>query len=262
MDTLEYKYVDTTGNIIKGEEAKKALSKKSDRDFLSDDGVVCVSRERWKEAQKYEATEWLFRAALFNDDRNFFHEKNFNNYDFLNDEKSSIRSMIELGCGPFTNARVILKHLPSVEKVALLDPLLEGYKKFHRNCTYKDGTLNSKKVTLLPSSIEDCEFDEKYDLVVMINVLEHCYDVPKIFQQVLKILNKGGVFIFSDVYFSNETIEKLVDKTYNAGHPIRVSEKFLNNFLNDNFNKVYEKIIDEQVAGLDAKETYYVGKKI
>ena len=118
----------------------------------------------------------------------------------------------------------------------------------------------TKNVKIVPSSIEDFEIDRSYDMVVMINVLEHCFDIPEILSKVKTMLSPGGYFIFADVQFDLETIQKISYSKYNAGHPIRFTKEYMNNFLKDNFDQVFSTIIEETVAGEPAEERYFIGK--
>tara|TARA_R110002110_G_scaffold28661_1_gene102790 strand:+ start:1908 stop:2699 length:792 start_codon:yes stop_codon:yes gene_type:complete len=260
---MEYKYVDENATILTGDAALERLNLDSDEKYLGTNGITQVDRTRWNKAQKYEFTEWIYRAAFADDDRNHFHKETFNNYECLNGLED-IDSFIELGCGPFTNARIILEKLNDIEDITLLDPLATGYMEIHRNCKYKNSVMEvmgqTKNVKIVPSSIEDFEIDRSYDMVVMINVLEHCFDIPEILSKVKTMLSPGGYFIFADVQFDLETIQKISYSKYNAGHPIRFTKEYMNNFLKDNFDQVFSTIIEETVAGEPAEERYFIGK--
>lgn len=85
--------------------------------------------------------------------------------------------------------------------------------------------MNNKKVNIINSSIEDYNFEKKYDVVIMENVLEHCFDIDIIFNKIYNILNDDGLFIFTDSCIKNEYIKDLVFSIYDAGHPLRITEK-------------------------------------
>ena len=103
---IKYKYVNENAEVYENEVAKKLLEEHSENRFFGDDGIIQIDKKRWEEAQRYESSEWLERCAGANNDRNDFHEEIFENYNMLTD--LPIDSMIELGCGPFTNARNII----------------------------------------------------------------------------------------------------------------------------------------------------------
>ena len=261
-EQIEYKFVDENAMTFLG--LKELVEMWGDEKYLSDDGVINVSKTRWETAQKYERSEWMQRAFMADDDRNVFHENMFNNYDSLDDV--NVESFIELGCGPFTNARIILEKFPNLKGVTLLDPLVKDYLS-HTNCKYKNSQLtlrNQRKVeaNLVASSIEEYQVDKTFDMVVMINVLEHCFDIPKIFENIDAMLNKGGVLVYADVQFDIESAKKLVKFKYNAGHPIRPTVEYISGILDTKFEQIFSKTFDEDLGGVMAEERYFIGKKI
>lgn len=260
MDNVEYKYVDESGVVYTGREASDRLSQGSDEKYITSEGILTVDRQRWEAAQRYELSEWLVRASFANDDRNYFHKSTFEDYASL-DFKDSIESFVELGCGPFTNARVILQKFPNVKDITLVDPLADQYMSNHNNCTYKDSRLEGKSVKVISKPIEDLEQDKKYDMVVMINVLEHCFDIPAILEKVNNILSENGCFIYADVQFDKEVVDRLAKTKYNAGHPIRITKEYMNNYLETNYTTLFSKVIPEEVAGETCEEIYFIGRK-
>lgn len=208
-----------------------------------------------------------------NDDNNKRNRDEFNNFSALNGKKFD--KVIELGCGPFTNLRYIL---PIIEcrEIDLLDPLVKTYLT-KRNCAYRNGLISGdntwrnrifgkkKQVGTYACAIEDFITSKKYDLVIMINVLEHCRDFEKIKEKILSISQKGTYFVCSDKIFSIEEIKQDLENTYDAGHPLRINKEHLIKFLKDNFQKVYWKIERIQIyrkdRDLSQTEFYYVGRK-
>jgi len=237
-------FIDKETNMFFGDEAKNRLETTNDKIFLNDiDGIIKVDEKRWKEAQYFERKIWIECIKDGYDDRNQEHMICFNNYDYLNsiDEKVDI---IELGCGPFTNLRLILNKIRNVNTVELLDPLIMDYFHHHKNCTYKDGKLNGYNIHVISSSIEHYDFTKKYDIVVMVNVLEHCFDIDLIFKKIKDILKPNGIFIFGDSCIKDEIIQDLPNFLFDSGHPIRISNKKLEYYLEDYdrllFNEYYD----------------------
>ncbi len=260
----DYKYVDEHGQAVVGSKAKKILETTSDEKYLSDEGVTKVSKERWESAQRYELSEWIERAAHFTDDRNFFHKDRFDNYLALKGHPH-VTSFIELGCGPFTNARLILDRFSNVEKVTLLDPLAAKYQQHHPHCHYQNSSIrigfDTQEVEVITSPIEEFTTTEQYDVVVMINVLEHCYDIPAIFSKIDEILAPQGLFVYADVQFDLADIKHLAETTYNAGHPIRLTKEYVNGVLDANYEQLFSRTFPEVVAGVTGEERYFIGKK-
>ncbi len=250
-------YVSDEIEIFYGKNATDMLDNNNDMNYLTDKGIITVDKNRWSKAQKYEKKTWMERSLESSDDRNLEHKIRFNNYAALKNFK--FENVIELGCGPFTNLRLILPLQQSVKSVTLLDPLILEYLQ-HPHCTYKNSVLAGHKVQIINSTIEEFMPENKYDLVVMNNVLEHCFNIPKIFEGLLSMLKDGGIFVFTDVAFSEETVKKIVEKQYDAGHPIRLTKKYLNEFLSKNFKTIYEKSFSGLYEQPYRKDYYFIGE--
>lgn len=295
MDS-DYLYVDDDLKLYKGDAAKARLATTNDMQFIEDGkGVVQVPKSRWQLAQRYEKRTWMEASSHATDDRNEEHAANFDDYEVLRDETFS--RAIELGCGPFTNLRVLGKRL-RIASCVLLDPLIQSYLG-HRHCTYRHGkvvvegsrineVLGKSKFRrairrlirvarpgaleqgipielLVASPIEEMPDCGKFDLVVMINVIEHCYDINTIFDKVLMLCRPGTVFIFHDRLFDADEVVDEVKSRFDAGHPLRVSGHLINNFLEENFIPLMEKRMEiaDTVGDIDLTENgiYYIGKR-
>lgn len=258
------KYVDIDINVHTGQKAEQLISKDNDLKYLTEDGIIFVDNERWQRAQTYENRTWMVQCLCANDDHNGRNMEKFDNFARL--EGLSPKSIIELGCGPFTNMRLFVPLFPSIEKVSLLDPLITSYLN-HPNCSYKDGTLCGKKVDLISWPIENFCLNDvfvSFDIVMMINVLEHCQSVSIIFENIKNIMKEGSIFIFSDMVLDIEVIKKMTENAWDAGHPIRISKNYMERFL-DNFETLYRK--DEKImlnadldGGYEATWFYFIGK--
>jgi hypothetical protein len=77
--------------------------------------VLKVDDTRWKAAQEFEL-RFAQKKAGSGDDYNVWWYKAFNHYDFLRQRR--FQNVIEVGCGPHTNIRLILP-LISVERLWL-----------------------------------------------------------------------------------------------------------------------------------------------
>ncbi len=272
--TKDYWYVDATGRILQGEEARIAIEGKNDAGFLTDQGIKSVPKTRWKEAQEFELGYWLTRASA-RDDRNEDHAAEFAEYGAIRNR--NFANAIELGCGPFTNLRIIGNKC-SIQKCSLLDPLIMSYLDLP-NCRYDQHTLHcdgfftrtlaanfpSRVVRrmirqIMPSvlnygarsipierlhasSIEDMPTDgSAYDLIVIINVIEHCYDIDRIFENIIKIAADDAILIFADKYYEPEMVSELVSgQYYESGHPLMVGRQVIDTFLEDNFAPLYRR---------------------
>ena len=246
---MNKKFVDTNIKIHEGKEAEELLLKKNDSKFLSKEGIVEISKERWYEAQVYENKTWNIDGLGASDDHNLENISQFDNFKCL---KRTFENAIELGSGPFTNIYLIKDKL-DIKKISILDPLLNIYIK-HPNHHYQHSWITHS----VP--IEEFICKKEYDLVIMINVLEHCFNINLIFDKIREMLLPNGIFVFGDIHFSSETIQEMSQNAYNAGHPIRMETCFLNKQL-ESFPMLFRKEIKTTCAGRDAFEIYYIGKK-
>lgn len=260
-------FISEDRTVHTGQEALRRLAAKSDAASVDPRrGITRANRRRWEEAQRYEMRTWMkdFRSAT--DDRNQDHARGFDGYAAL--RGASFAHAIELGCGPFTNIRLIGR-VASVQNIDLLDPLIHAYLD-HPNTAYPDGRLRIDERTQIPAtlhhtSIEDFAPRSRYDLVVMINVLEHCFDADEIFNRVLEMTAPGSVFVFHDRYYSAPDLAASLAAEYDAGHPLRIDQSVIDGFLSENFNSLYLRTVrferhkwggDRSYDGI-----YFIGRK-
>jgi len=248
---MDKTYIDNDCKIFTGKEAESRLSFDNDTPYLSYKGVTAVPEKRWNRAQNFEFKTWMILNPNSKDDRNMAHKRAFNDYECLKNE--NLPRVIELGCGPFTNLRVF----PDLgfTKIDLLDPLINTYLS-HRNCTYANKALFNKPVTLHEMPVESFRVEEPYDLVIIINVLSHCMDANKALEVTYNAVRKGGYIVFHECSSRIENIPNF----YDAGHPIRLSESYLREFMSQ-FRTVY--ITETPMIGDDINKTcfYFIGQK-
>lgn len=226
-------FVDKEINITQGPTADRMIAEKNEVQYFEKGiGIRRVDQRRWNEAQHYERKTWCDSPATgMTADHNYEHMLHFNDYAMLNDLLDDNLSVIELGCGPFTNMRLILRTMceKRIAHVSLLDPLISEYLLHAPNCTYRKG-LDGLPVKTHNCPIEDFEIDRQYDLVVMINVLEHCFNTDRIFENIRAMLKTGGILVIGERVFAGmgEGMLQSLEEVYDAGHPIRLSEMYFN----------------------------------
>ncbi len=258
-------------------------------------GVVRVPESRWEEAQRYERRTWMQHGRRAASDRNEYHRERFAGYAAIRGRH--FRRAIELGCGPHTNIRFILPQC-AVDDVHLLDPLAADYVK-HPFCRYSGarlggllserparwpvyarhpaaalgavwndlrvGGLAGRPVTVVPDSIERYSSAEPFDLVILVNVLEHCQDAERVLEVIDEILAPGGVLVYHDRMYESEGVRELVERVYDAGHPLRVDHAVVDGFLANSYRTLMraEYAAASEVRGLrfDYKEVYVIAER-
>lgn len=112
---------------------------------------------------------------------------------------------------------------------------------------------------------EEMSASNKYDLVIMINVIEHCYDAELVFQNILDSTNEDSYFVFADKLYNHEKVKNAVKTGYDAAHPLKVDEKVIDKFLNGNFEVVYKRIQTNSMFLEGEKQLwddiYFIGKR-
>lgn len=289
-------YIDEHVNLYEGEEAERRLRAHSDAAAVDPRaGIARVGEARWQEAQRYERRTWMEKARRQLSDRNEHHRERFAGYSHLRGR--SFGRAIELGCGPFTNMRLIAEQC-RVERIHLLDPLILDYLD-HPACRYRGGRLGGlarvdprqaraaarhplqfarsllnayriggllgRPVAIEPATIEAFQTAHRFDLVVMINVIEHCRDVYAIFDTILRIAAPGATFVFHDVLYDAAQVQRELAVSYDAGHPLRVDQAVVGAFLERHFEPLMHARhwVSQEFRGaaIPRNELYYIGRR-
>ena len=202
---------------------------------------MAVDRDRWKQAQEWELAFWKgqqtrtgWKRLVFpvvrpllaavhsrkatGDDWNLWWRDQFENYGFLPEQ---LGDYIELGCGPFTNTRLILEGR-TANRIVCSDPLANEYVKFEGRWLADAAAKNLIEVDSHP--IEDLPFPpSSFDAVVLINVLDHVMDADRCLRVAIGLLRPGGYFIFGQNLANPELAGKY--EWFEEGHPIRLTEE-------------------------------------
>lgn len=289
-------FIDRDVRVFEGDEAAARIAEHNDRRFFQEGrGVARVDQDRWVEAQTYERKTWLERNRSVLDDRNRTHLARFFGYEAV--AGRHFHRAIELGCGPFTNLRLILE-VATADQVHLLDPLVRDYLE-HPLCRYRGGRLGGlgarlgvdalialrnprlalaeaatalrigglrgRPVELEASSIEDFRTSHRFDLVVMINVIEHCRDLDAVFAKIDELLLPGGTFVFHDAFMSPAGVRATIEDVFDAGHPIRVQRSVVDAFLEPRFDVEFRSEFRdvEEFGGreFDTTSLFYIGRR-
>ncbi len=255
-------FVDECHKVDYDRNAQRKFKDKNDICYLEKkQGVTKIDLSRWQEAQRFEWRSWMDTNGLkMREDRNKIHSNGFKSYFTI--KGKFFKNAIEFGCGPFTNMRHIVKHI-KCQKITLLDPLINDYLT-HPHCIYKNKRLNGwfgKKVRIIDLPIEKFYSAEKFDLVVIVNVLEHCYSLNKIFESILSITAPNGIILFHDKLIPDHKIIDFVHTVYDTGHPLRVAESLIFKFLSQNYYTLFHRKIPVKTAFGKLDSLYFIGQK-
>jgi 2-polyprenyl-3-methyl-5-hydroxy-6-metoxy-1,4-benzoquinol methylase len=97
---------------------------------------------------------------------------------------------------------------------------------------------------LLEQGAEKSFGNNQYELVIMINVLEHCFDALKVLTNLVKATRNGGLVVFSDKIFDVNVLSDGLSRVYDAAHPLRVSSKLIDEIFKE-FRVLFKKEIED-----------------
>jgi len=240
---------------------------------------LAVSEERWRQAQEWEAAFWrsqnpvaaslaarakrLVKRALGwpkaapGDDWNHWWAEKFENYRAI---PLQLARVAELGCGPYTNLRLILPGR-QVGEAWCSDPLMAEYLKFEEQWLAQAWRQGAVRVD--DHAIEECVFaSEDFDLVVLINVLDHVRDSVQCLWQAARITRPGGFLIVGQDLSNAEDVARTGE---DIGHPIRIDEETLDAELAPRFGAVLRRVLSRE-EGRNPEAHYgtylFIGRKV
>ncbi|MBI3663836.1 MAG: class I SAM-dependent methyltransferase [Acidobacteria bacterium] len=223
--------------------------------------TLAVSEERWRQAQEWEAAFWRSQnpapaqtltarakrlvkrllgrtSASPGDDWNHWWAEKFDGYRVL---PQRMERAIELGCGPYTNIRLIAEGR-QMNEVWCSDPLVEHYLTFEERWLGQAWRRGTVEVDDHP--IEECPFEsDSFDLVVMINVLDHVRDALECLRQAARIARPGGWLVVGQDLSNAEDVARTGE---DAGHPIRIDDATLDAALLPEFEAVLHRVLTRE----------------
>lgn len=210
--------------------------------------ILKVSEKRWSDAQEFESSLWLesnrrnsylklltkfvramknprmffnylkYRDFYCGDDWNYWWMEQFENYKVLSKQKCFEKSL-EIGCGPFTNIRLISKCC-KIKEIYCCDPLINVYTSF--KLTWLSTQSSKGKINISDDKCENLNFDENYfDLVICINVLDHVQNAKKCLEEMIRVSKRGGFIVFGQDLSDEDDLSSRIVRD-DIGHPIKV----------------------------------------
>lgn len=191
-------------------------------------------KSRWSKAQEYEKNWWETRKDIV--DFNFYKQfaDELRKYISSHFKITSETKILEIGSG----AGGIITDLTESSNRFAIDPLEDFYSSVEEFKNQRD-----KTVKYFNATGEALPFDNDYfDLIIMDNVLDHCIDPGKVFNEAQRVTKSDGFLYFKQntyhiwgiiVRFLMERM--LIDK----GHPHTFSKSDLKKFASANgFKKI------------------------
>lgn len=237
---------------------------------------LAVDEERWQEAQRWELAFWsgrqhgwkryVFRIVgplyrllrperAAGDDDNVWWQEVFDAYAFL---PKDVGDYIELGCGPYTNTRLVLKGREA-QRVVCSDPLAAAYVQFPDRWLSKAAAAGEVEIDTHP--IEDCPYPPgSFDVVVLINVLDHVRDAALCLETAIGLLRPGGYFIFGQDLADPASAGRPEYAWYEQGHPLRVTEADVRPFLERFGASLVDKVLPPRDPRLQTGVLAFAGR--
>jgi SAM-dependent methyltransferase len=192
------------------------------------------------------------------DDWNTWWKRQFDDYRFLPTE---VENAIEVGCGPYTNVRMMLDHC-RIHHLVLSDPLIRTYVRF--KLTLVAELYRQANCVLDDHPLESLPFAPNYfDLAVKINVLDHVHDARKCMENLVNVVRPGGLLVIGQDLTNEEDIQALKNDAGEVGHPIKLNHEWFESFLKG-FEPIISKVLNRE-EGREPAHHYgtllFVGRK-
>jgi SAM-dependent methyltransferase len=240
-----------------------------------------VNRARWQEAQNWEQAHWVnaqrLRARYFKnviwrlltgfglvskyrgDDWNAWWKRQFDDYRFV---PAEVENAIEVGCGPYTNVRLMLDQR-RIRHLVLSDPLIRTYVRF--KLTFVADMYRNAECILDDHSLEALPFAPNYfDLAVMINVLDHVEDARQCMENLVNVVRPGGLLVVGQDLTNEDDLKVLQHDRGSAGHPIKLNHEWFEPFL-QGFEPLVKKVLNRE-QGREPHQHYgtliFAGRKV
>lgn len=216
-----------------------------------------VSQQRWLDAQRWERQFWdrqnvpspLWKRTLRPllvavglrarqqhqplDDRNEWWAEQLDGYRML---PETVENLCELGCGPYTNTRLVLRHC-SARYVHCSDPLAATYVQYPRAWLAESHRAGLVSVDSHPA--EECPYRSGYfDVTILINVLDHVRDPWLCIAEAIRITAPEGYLVFGqDLTGPGDELPG------NPGHPFVFSLEEVEPVLSRDLECVYRRVV-------------------
>lgn len=252
------------------------------------DEIMTVSEGRWADAQEFERNTWVVnnqrnsylklllkfatvarrpkmllnylkhRDFFCGDDWNYWWLEQFENYRML---PRSVERALEIGCGPFTNIRLISRKC-RIKEIYCCDPLIDIYTSF--KMTWLSIMFAKNRVKVYDYKCEEMKFaDNFFDLVICINVLDHVQNAEICLKEMLRVTQQNGFVVLGQDLSNEEDLSNIIVRD-DVGHPIKIHHTTLDAFLDSACKSLLRKVLSRE-EGRNPPAHYgtyvYIGQK-
>jgi hypothetical protein len=194
-------------------------------------------------------------------------------HEFQSLNNINLGNVIEFGCGGYTQIRNILERTninTTMDTITLVDPQIDDYKKIDASSYYSGnlkipaippvtndssgsrsgsgyGSVEGIPQRTYPTKLSNLTVEEygkinkneynKYDTVIMMNVLVYAQNAIDFLNTLHKTLKLGGILIFHDRWFSDSVSSSHCKTAGFAMHIIQVKQNLLKHFFDSSFTK-------------------------
>ena len=194
--------------------AKPPCTNKDDRCFYAEDaGIFVISPSRWRKAQWAEGQLWTqnWNVNARTGDRVDDHMRDFNFYRDVGAPGTNLGNFIEVGAGPWTQSLWMIQQRKfQVENYVIMEPGASSYMNTVETCVYRDGEVRGfeGRTLIINAGAERLDvFDQAFDTLMMINVIEHVENGIRILRNIYNALKPGGLLIFNECVFRVRNFE-------------------------------------------------------
>lgn len=202
--------------------------------------------KRWEKAQEIEKIYWrkdFFRDSEFKELISKYDEV----FDYIEEKYNFTENtkILDLGCGATCPSVLFRKG-----KKYGVEPLVEAFLE-------KDKKKLADRIQLHQGTGENIPFEDSFfDVVLCRNALDHMDNIPKVMDEIGRVIDKGGVIILSIYVYvpfivSLKRASEYVPFLRNIEHPFTYTETGFKRLCGTHFEVLEEKIIFEGKSSVD-----------
>jgi len=156
-------------------------------------------------------------------------EDHHNKFAELIQKYSKSEKILEIGGSDSRLATKVLKQNPNIQKWVVVEP---SFKK----------KVDNPKIDYIDRFFDkNFKVNEKFNMIVSSQVIEHAYDTNEFLENVRSLLNNGEYHIFACPYFDKYLINRYAN-AINFEHTLFLTEEIFDYLISKNNFKIVEKV--------------------